>query len=218
LPISLIDNIAASTPEGRDARIPDAFLNSARVYFTSWINGGRGQPPLRFHWDRLAVNPHNVGGAMMPPSAAPSFCLGQPFNTCPAPSSGPTMTPMPSGTAMATMPTPSDTPTPAPATATLAPATRTPTPGGAGGSSVGTYTCTEVVGFSQTMQWYFGGPGYPTFTSIAGPGRWQLRWEGGAAIDSWADPNFSGWGPAAQVNSCDQGSSNPDRVLLNITG
>jgi len=76
------------------------------------------------------------------------------------------------------------------------------------------FTCTEIVGFSQTMQWYFGGP----FTDYAGPGRWQLRWAGGAAIDSWADPSFSGWSPQYRATSCTQGSESPDRVLLNIAG
>jgi hypothetical protein len=75
------------------------------------------------------------------------------------------------------------------------------------------FTCTEIVGFSQTMQWYFAG--FPQATG--NPGGWQLRWQGAASIDAWADPNYSGWQPAYQVNSCSSGG-NPDRVLLNISG
>jgi hypothetical protein len=78
-----IDGLFASNPEGRDSRIPDSFLTQGRPYFTSWINGGRDQPLTRFHWDRIAVNPHDAPGHLQPPTSAPSFCLGQPMNTCP---------------------------------------------------------------------------------------------------------------------------------------
>src|SRR6266487_70884 len=80
------------------------------------------------------------------------------------------------------------------------------------------FACTEVLGFSQTMQWYFGAPGYPSFVSLAGPGQWQLRWEGGGDVGNWADPNYSGWTSQYLVTGCSQGSANPDRVLFNITG
>jgi hypothetical protein len=103
------------------------------------------------------------------------------------------------GTAAGTPPpTPSPTPLPTP--------TATPGTGGA---------CMEVIGFSQTQQWYFGGPpGFDQFLSQMPPRGTQLRWQGGAAIDSWADPSF--WPDL--VNSCASGSSSPDRVVLNISG
>src|SRR5437870_3139838 len=74
------------------------------------------------------------------------------------------------------------------------------------------FTCTEVVGYSQTMQWYFGG-----FLPEVGRGRWQLRWQGGGSIDLWADANYAGWAPEGRVNSCAQNSERPDRVLLDVS-
>jgi hypothetical protein len=129
-----IQGLFAENPAtGADNRIPDAFLSSGRPYFTSW-NNGTHYPVYRFHWGRVAVNPHNIGGAAMPASAAPSFCLGAPQNTCMGiPGIMPTTMPMP-------MPggnTPTMTPMPdvVPPTATRVPvagqptATRTPVAG-----------------------------------------------------------------------------------------
>jgi len=74
------------------------------------------------------------------------------------------------------------------------------------------FTCTHVIGFSQTREWYLDGT---TFEPIVGDAQWQLLWANGASIDLWADPNFSGW--FQPLNSaCAQGSSNPDRALLTI--
>lgn len=78
-----IQGLYASNPfTGADNRIPDSWISGGvNVYFTSWINGGQ-HTPTRFHWGRVAVNPHS-GSGFTAPSAAPSFCLGQPQNTCP---------------------------------------------------------------------------------------------------------------------------------------
>jgi hypothetical protein len=73
-----IDGLYARNPDtGADNRIPDSWFGPAgvHVYLTSWINGGQ-HTPHRWHWGRIAVNPHTG------PSAAPTFCLGQPMNTC----------------------------------------------------------------------------------------------------------------------------------------
>jgi hypothetical protein len=51
------------------------------VYFADWQDRPN-QPAYRFHWDNLAVNPHNPDGSLRGPNAAPNFCLGQPGNTC----------------------------------------------------------------------------------------------------------------------------------------
>ena len=51
------------------------------VYFSDW----RSRPTeavYRFHWGRLAINPHTADGSSAAPSAAPSYCLGMPQNTC----------------------------------------------------------------------------------------------------------------------------------------
>ena len=42
------------------------------------------------------------------------------------------------------------------------------------------FSCTEIIGYSQTMQWYYGGA-----QEQLGRGRSQLRWEGGGSIDLW---------------------------------
>src|SRR4030081_2734413 len=72
-------------------------------------------------------------------------------------------------------------------------------------------TCTQIVGFSQTMQWYFAG-----FQSAGGnPSHWELRWVGGGSIGNWADPNYEGWtNNSNQVDGCAQSSSAPDRALV----
>jgi len=101
-PAMFIDGLFAVNPAtGADNRIPDFwFQQGVRPYFTSWQNGGQHYP-TRWHWKRIAVNPHDASGNFAAPSAAPSFCLGQPNNTCPDP-------PLPGG----------PPPTSAPATAT----------------------------------------------------------------------------------------------------
>ena len=76
-------------------------------------------------------------------------------------------------------------------------------------------TCTQIVGFSQTMQWYFGG----FQNAVGNPGSWELRWVGGGSIGNWADPNYEGWtDDSNQVDGCDSNSSAPDQGLINISG
>ncbi len=73
-------------------------------------------------------------------------------------------------------------------------------------------TCTQIVGFSQTMQWYFAG-----FRNTVG-NSWELRWVGGGSIGNWADPNYVGWtDDSNQADGCAQNASAPDRALLNIS-
>jgi len=72
--------------------------------------------------------------------------------------------------------------------------------------------CTEVIGYSQTMQWYFGGA-----QEQLGRGRSQLRWQGGGSIDLWADPNYEGWRAEGRVNACAQNAERPDRVVMDVS-
>jgi len=106
--------------------IPSTWINGGAntyVYFTDWQDRPT-QPAYRFHWGRLAVNPHDASGNILPPSAAPSFCLGEPQNTC---NMGGDMSPTPTPTATATSKPGTATPT---ATATRTPtAVATSTPG-----------------------------------------------------------------------------------------
>jgi hypothetical protein len=117
-PAAMIDGLFAVNPDtGADNRIPDSwFQQGVRPYFTSWVNGGQ-HTPTRWHWDRVAVNP-KLNGSPAPLTAAPSFCLGLPDNTCPDPVPG---APVP------TQPTALPTWTTVPASAATSTRTSTPT-------------------------------------------------------------------------------------------
>ncbi len=80
-------------------------------------------------------------------------------------------------------------------------------------TGAGEFTCTEVIGFSQTRQWFLGAP---DFEQIVGTDGWQLLWESGAGVDHWADPNYRGWSNAVD-SPCQSGSDDPDRILLTIS-
>jgi hypothetical protein len=92
--------------------------------------------------------------------------------------------------------------------------------GGAGGGSggagaAGPFTCSLVIGNSTTQQWFDGG-----FVAHSGidPTRWELVWVAHHYIDSWADPNDSGWSTALDMNhACSKGSTTPDRVIFIVT-
>jgi hypothetical protein len=131
----------------------------------------------------------------------------------------------PTGTATSTaLPTSTSTSTATPqaaatststSTATLTPqpvgtSTLTPTPIPPTG-----FTCTEIIGFSETEQWYDGG----FIAAVPNPGNWQLRWYSGGSIDQWAiGGSFAGWSTSSLVSHCASGSSAPDRVILNVSG
>jgi hypothetical protein len=94
-------------------------------------------------------------------------------------------------------PSPTGSPTP----------TTSPSPPGA------SFTCTEVVGFSQTAQWALE---VPDFQDAVGDAAWQVRWAPGGAIYFWADPQYEGWDGDAQ-SPCADGADAPDRLVLTIT-
>lgn len=87
------------------------------------------------------------------------------------------------------------------------------------------YSCTEVLGFSQSMQWY-------AALSIAnrpasgdsfelGPDEFLPAWQGrftfGAAIERWTDSDFPGWeGTYVSPSQCARGEV--DRVVFNVSG
>jgi len=89
------------------------------IYFSDW-QVRPDQPAYRFHWQRLAINPHNSDGSIAAPSAAPSFCLGQPNNTCAMAGM-----PMPSNPNPPVLPASTNTPTAIPARPATAVATST---------------------------------------------------------------------------------------------
>ncbi len=73
------------------------------------------------------------------------------------------------------------------------------------------FECNLVIGYSQVNQWYKG------FESALDDDRWELLWNGGAGVDKWSDPNYSGWKNEI-VSSCKQRSGDPDRVVLSVSG
>jgi hypothetical protein len=73
--------------------------------------------------------------------------------------------------------------------------------------------CTEVIGFSQTREWFLD---VPQFEQTVGNDAWQLLWASGADVEQWADPAFAGW-TAPKQSSC-TANSQPNRVVLTITG
>jgi hypothetical protein len=89
------------------------------------------------------------------------------------------------------------------------------------------FTCTEVLGFSQTLQWWE----QPQFQQQVDDARWQARLHAGGDVDYWANPSSDAWnGPPSQAtctdanvglsalcSPCASGSDAPDRVLITIT-
>jgi hypothetical protein len=80
-----------------------------------------------------------------------------------------------------------------------------------------TFTCTEVIGFSQTNQWYSGGESrvYSPFEDLVDDSAWQLRWFEGAEARIIANPDWDGWA-ISPVSACSTGPV--DRVILTVTG
>jgi hypothetical protein len=79
------------------------------------------------------------------------------------------------------------------------------------------FVCTEVIGFSQTNQWYSGGEQrtFSPFEDMVDDSAWQLRWFEGAEARIIADEEWSGW-DADPVSPCVRGPV--DRAILTVTG
>jgi hypothetical protein len=75
-------------------------------------------------------------------------------------------------------------------------------------------TCTQVIGFSQTKQWFLDSS---DFEDAVGSDQWQLLWHAGGEVQLWADPSYDGWTRAVD-SPCSDRSADPDRVLLTISG
>jgi hypothetical protein len=110
---------------------------------------------------------------------------------------------------------------PASTTTTIASSTSTST------VPPGDFACTEIVGFSQTLQWME----TPEFQSRIDDARWQARLHAGGDVDYWADPDADAWtnppidatctesgiGLTSLCSPCARGADAPDRVLFTIT-
>ena len=73
-----------------------------------------------------------------------------------------------------------------------------------------TFSCSRILGFSQTRQWAIDSP---VFQQIVGDAQWEFL--GSGDISSWANPSFSGWNNQP-LSPCAAGD--PDRVVLTISG
>jgi hypothetical protein len=84
------------------------------------------------------------------------------------------------------------------------------------------FACTEVLGFSQSWQWFTGSAMLDYRENGRVPAdaflsNWQGRFEFGAAIELWSDQDFRGWeGTYRSLRTCPR--EKVDRVLFNISG
>jgi hypothetical protein len=85
------------------------------------------------------------------------------------------------------------------------------------------FVCTEVLGFSQSMQWFMprathreAGKASQLPVDPFLPG-WQGRFTFGASVELWADPEYRGWeGMHRSAAHCERGQV--DRVVFNVSG
>jgi hypothetical protein len=86
------------------------------------------------------------------------------------------------------------------------------------------FTCTEILGFSQTLMWHE----TPEFQGTIDDARWQMRFRSGGDLDVWANPAADVWtapvrdaclgsGSPVLCTPCAESSAAPDRVILTIT-
>lgn len=94
------------------------------------------------------------------------------------------------------------------------------------------YSCTQVLGFSQSMEWYAGlsladyaeegeFPDPPPLEAGAFLPTWQGRFFMGGAVERWTDPRFPGWaGPhaIARESPAHCAREEVDRVVFNVSG
>jgi hypothetical protein len=161
-------------------------------------------PVYRFHWERLAVNPHNPDGSLMGPSPSPTYCPGQPGNVCQS-GGNPTATPTP--TAKATT------------TATRTP-TATPTSSVGGGQSVITFD--DLANPNRPLSGQ-----YPSGVIDWGTNAWWLS--GPYSQNSTNSVSFNGAGPTSATFTflaprqllqldVDNGGTTSSTVSLNCPG
>jgi hypothetical protein len=76
------------------------------------------------------------------------------------------------------------------------------------------FTCTQVVGYSQTTSWYSDPNGFRG--SAVDASRYELRWIAGGAVHVWADGSSGAWSTGVSFG-CSQNANAPDRVVMDIT-
>jgi ketosteroid isomerase-like protein len=94
------------------------------------------------------------------------------------------------------------------------------------------FSCTRVLGFSQSMEWYGGlsladhlgedgNPDPPALDADAFLPGWQGRFVMGAAVEQWTDPGFPGWSGAhrrVHETPAHCARDEVDRVVFNVSG
>jgi hypothetical protein len=83
------------------------------------------------------------------------------------------------------------------------------------GAPPAAFTCNLLIGNSTTQQWF--DDGFLTYPGID-PTHWELFWVAHHYIDSWANPNDTGWTmPFDMGHTCARDSATPDRVIFIVT-
>lgn len=99
-------------------------------------------------------------------------------------------------------------------------------------SSGEAFACTQVLGFSQSLEWYGGlslvdetpdegAPETPSLEAGAFLPGWQGRFYPGAAVDKWTDRGFPGWSGAnskTRETEAHCAREDVDRVVFNVSG
>ncbi len=84
------------------------------------------------------------------------------------------------------------------------------------------FACTEVLGFSQSWEWFTGKSlaehrGDVNVPAQAFLSTWQGRFEFGSAVELWSDPGFKGWeGTYLSPQMC--AGEAVDRIIFNVSG
>ncbi|HSR22412.1 MAG TPA: hypothetical protein VLW53_02595 [Candidatus Eisenbacteria bacterium] len=151
------------------AQIPAGIVSGRRAVYAFFGEWGdfTDSGVYRFHWGRLAVNPHDASGSPLAPSAAASYCPGQPQDTCPTG----TQAPAPAGMPAIPAPVTSDAPAPAPGTGQA---------GAPGAGAPGVQTHAFLAGLlnsgQQPMFWVLLGVTLAAAAAVAGVRRlWSAR-------------------------------------------
>jgi hypothetical protein len=163
------------------------------------VNAGVANP------DRVDTRTLATLGATYSPGASYPHITSMYAGTIASPSASPTpaasLKSLPSST-----PAPVATPTPTP------PPTPTPTPP----PQPNAFTCSEMLGFSQTGNiWSLQRSPNDAFESVVDGTRYQARIVDGGAIWKWADPSFSGWS-GSPISACTANALAPDRMIVDV--
>jgi hypothetical protein len=84
------------------------------------------------------------------------------------------------------------------------------------------FSCTEVLGFSQSWEWFTGrslsaSRGDITVAAADFLDHWQGRFEFGSSVELWGAPEFHGWeGTYVSPKPCPR--ADIDRVVFNVSG